>query len=521
MISLASAPNFLIPGYKILLVEDEPDILEFLREHMSSCGYEITVAVNGRQAADLVLEQQYDVVISDVNMPEMDGLQLLAFIQQHTPATDVIIITGLSREHGFTDVIKAGAVDFILKPFSLDELMAKLHRVQRERFLITSLKAENAERKLAEETMRLHDLRQTALLRLYQMSDLPCEEIVAFFLNSLCELTGSTHAHLAFATHDQSDLFVPPWAVYPPHREVPGPSDTISPEAVLTAQAIRQRKLATVYAAQSADELDAVTTHNKIICSAAINAVAMPVFDRDRPVMIAYLAGKAHPYEHPDNVYLKLLLDGLWSIIRRKEAEKALLEAHGKLEERVHLRTLELDAANHRMSQEIKDRRLTEEALRQSEENLSAQKQNLEETNTALKVLLQKRQQDRQELEEEILFNVREIVGPYIEKLKKTELSDRQKNFLGILETNLHDIIAPFSRSLVMAHLKLTPAETKIANLIRQGKTSKEIAELLSISCETVNVHRKRIRKKSGIANRSVHLRTLLCSLPPSGMPSP
>ncbi len=138
---------------------------------------------------------------------------------------------------------------------------------------------------------------------------------------------------------------------------------------------------------------------------------------------------------------------------------------------------------------------------------------NLEETNTALKVLLKKRDEDKTELEERMLVNVRELVTPYLDKLKRSKPNDRQTVLLEIMESNLNDVVSPFVRKLSPKHLKLTPTEIQMANLIKQGKTSKEIADLLNLATSTIDFHRDNIRKKVGIKNKKVNLRTYLLSL--------
>ena len=82
-----------------------------------------------------------------------------------------------------------------------------------------------------------------------------------------------------------------------------------------------------------------------------------------------------------------------------------------------------------------------------------------------------------------------------------------------ILESNLKDIISPFSRRMTSTFLRLTPKELQIANMIKQGKTSKEIADLMGISSRTIETHRKNLRDKIGIGNKKVNLRTHLLSI--------
>jgi PAS domain S-box-containing protein len=159
---------------------------------------------------------------------------------------------------------------------------------------------------------------------------------------------------------------------------------------------------------------------------------------------------------------------------------------------------------------DITKRKLTEKALREKEEELRLKSKNLEEMNAALRVLLERRNEDKTEIEDRMLLNVQELVMPYLEKLKNTRLDMRQGSLVSILESNLKDIVLPFARELTTKYLKFTPTEIQVANLIKQGKTTKEIAHLLNLSTETIESHRKNIRKKLGIKNRKENLRTHL-----------
>ena len=162
---------------------------------------------------------------------------------------------------------------------------------------------------------------------------------------------------------------------------------------------------------------------------------------------------------------------------------------------------------------DITKRKRAEQALLERERELEIKTSNLEEVNTALRVLLERREEDKTELEEKVLFNVRELVTPYLEKLKKSGLDERQEACVSILESNLDDIISAFSRRLSSLYLNLTPAEMEVANLVRHGKTTKEIAEFLNVSSQTIDSHRKNIRRKIGIRNKKANLRCHLLSI--------
>jgi len=200
-------------------------------------------------------------------------------------------------------------------------------------------------------------------------------------------------------------------------------------------------------------------------------------------------------------------------ITKRKLAEQVFEQINTELESRVAERTVDLTRTNNQLKKEIRERRQVEKALKKRETELKNKTAQLRELNSALKVLLMKKDEDRIELEEKMVSNVRELVFPYLAKLNKGKLQDKEKAFANIIESNLKDIISPFARSLTGKFLGLTPSEIQVANLIKQGKTTKDIAELSHLSPRTIEFHRDNIRTKLGIKNKKINLRTHLLSL--------
>ena len=179
-------------------------------------------------------------------------------------------------------------------------------------------------------------------------------------------------------------------------------------------------------------------------------------------------------------------------ITELKSAEAALRKAHEELEDKVRKRTEDLRALN---------------------QELEIKSQNLEDLNTTLKVLLRQREEDRNELEERVFSNVKTLIIPTIEKLKRFSGNPQYISYLGLLESNLLQIVSPFSKRLSTAFHNLTFTEIEVANFIREGKTSKEIAELLNISKDTVDTHRQNIRKRLGLNGKKQNLQSYLLSL--------
>ena len=155
---------------------------------------------------------------------------------------------------------------------------------------------------------------------------------------------------------------------------------------------------------------------------------------------------------------------------------------------------------------------LAQEKLEKKEEELLEKSEKLEEMNVALNVLLEHRERGLEELEQRITANIHELVLPYVEKLRDS-LKGRSRVLADIVDTNLNDIITPFLNRLSSLHLLLTPQEVEVSTLVRSGKSSQEIADVLGVSVSTISFHRKNLRRKLDLKDRGVNLRTYLLSL--------
>jgi DNA-binding CsgD family transcriptional regulator len=158
-----------------------------------------------------------------------------------------------------------------------------------------------------------------------------------------------------------------------------------------------------------------------------------------------------------------------------------------------------------------------QEALEKKEIELRRERERLEETNIALRVLLRQRDEDKTRIEETIYINVDRLVLPYVEKLLQGRLTEKQRTLTEVIDTNLRDIVSPFLRSLTAVNVLLTPQEIEVANMVRSGRTSKDIADVLGISASGVDFHRKRLRQKLGLTNTAKNLRSYLLSLESDG----
>ena len=154
-----------------------------------------------------------------------------------------------------------------------------------------------------------------------------------------------------------------------------------------------------------------------------------------------------------------------------------------------------------------------EDMLKARETELEIKTRDLEELNTALKVLLKRREEDKNELEKTIMTNINDSVMPVVSRIQKKAKDPQLKHHISLLEANLKSVTEPFSRRLSSRHLDLTSSEIEVANHVRLGRSSKQIADLLNVTAKTVEVHRLNIRKKLGITNKRASLRAHLLSI--------
>ncbi len=230
-------------------------------------------------------------------------------------------------------------------------------------------------------------------------------------------------------------------------------------------------------------KMDGIAVAKSVKTELDIPVIFLTAFSEDK---IIDRAKQAEPYGYLVKPFQDRELKACVEVaLYKKEMEKALKEAHDELELRVKERTRDL---------EIKTK-------------------SLEEMNTAMKVLLNKREEDKIELEDNVLTNVKELVMPFVDKFRETQLDGHQKTLLSIIESNLNEIISPFTRRLSLEYLNLTPTEIQIANMTKHGNTSKKIAKIMNISPRTVDTHKKNMRRKIGLEGKRANLRSYLLSL--------
>nr|WP_281279279.1 response regulator [Desulfobotulus mexicanus] len=127
------SPKALVPGARILLVDDEKDFTEMLALRLEERGHIISLTHDGREGLNLLREKPQDVVVLDLRMPGMGGLEVLAELKKEFPSVEVILLTGHGSEESAVQGMRMGAFDYLLKPAEFSELLDKIKAARRRK----------------------------------------------------------------------------------------------------------------------------------------------------------------------------------------------------------------------------------------------------------------------------------------------------------------------------------------------------------------------------------------------------
>ncbi len=198
--------------------------------------------------------------------------------------------------------------------------------------------------------------------------------------------------------------------------------------------------------------------------------------------------------------------------LHKKNPEQLLKNASNHVESQVDARIDELSSENERLRAQIAEK---EDLLRSQKKRASEMKQRAihsEEMNAATEILLLRKDKDREELEDKLMLNIRELVMPYIKRLKESKVTNKQSIYIDIIESNIKNATQPIISGMSNIFLRLTPTEIKVANLLKQDKVTKDIASLMGLSPRTIEAYRSSIRRKFDIKKRNINLKTFLLS---------
>jgi signal transduction histidine kinase len=184
---------------RILVVDDEEAVREMVSKVIQHIGYEVVTAEHGKKALEMMRKEPFTILVTDIKMPEMDGFELMKAVKTEFPEFHIICMTAHGASYTYTDVVAVGAMDYITKPFTIDEMRAKLNRVIRERNLIADLTQKSVELERAnEELKRLDQMKSTFISSVSHELRTPLT-VIKEFISLMLE------GHVGTLTEDQKE----------------------------------------------------------------------------------------------------------------------------------------------------------------------------------------------------------------------------------------------------------------------------------------------------------------------------
>lgn len=429
------------PEVSILFVDDEEVIRKSLARELRLEHFSVTAAASGGEAISALHDKQYDVVITDLMMHDIDGLAVLKAVKKQAPTTSVIILTGYGDMRSAIDALRLGADDFTLKPCDIEELVFRIRRCQEKRSLLQLLLAQKL--KLEEEIERRRIIEGQLL-----ESDKRFRLALDVSSNGVWDRNFQT-GEIYFGEN---------W-----YRTLGYENDTANREANSFENLLHP------------DDRKRVLAHREAHVQGKIPNYEVEYRLRNKAGDWKWFLSRGQAVTRDSDGKALRIIGTLTDITRLKEVESKLNRSQAELEQRVQERTAELH-----------------------------------ESNIALKVVLQKREEDRLLLADQVYANTTKLVEPYLDKLKESRLTEQQQVLVDILRANINEVTSPFANNFSSKLVRLTPAEIQVANLVKLGKRTKEIAGIMHLSPGTISLHRKNIRKKLDLTHQKANLQTTL-----------
>lgn len=486
------------PDITILVVDDDPDVLFATCRLLSRAGFGVIQAPTGGQGLALARQDLPDLVLLDAVLPDIDGTEVCRSLKKdpETRKIPVILISSLkisSRDQ--TDGLELGADEYIARPIGNRELLARVRAfirlkatekqlMQREEALNTmvaeleqyrnqlekrvrkrtaALELEVAERWRVESLLRRRE--RMAVMR-SRIADAfltsPSQTLFPRVLDILLEFFDSPQGYLGYID-EKGSLVCPAIRLGQGSAGEAVPAITLPREKWQEFPGLGSSPDRSVLLEIPGLFLDGRTRFNILL--------AAPLTGDNTLVGHMGVGNSAGGYTEDDRqqmIKVCEFLSPILSMFIRQERARTDLQVHAR---------------------------------------------KLAEKNIALNVLLENRDEDKKNMTSTIIRNFERLVFPYHEKMRQSDSLEEILTYLKIVEKNTLESMEPLGKSVSDKYRLFTPMEIRVADLIKAGKTSKEMSTLLNISPRAVFFHRGNIRKKLDLQGRKINLRTYLLSL--------
>lgn len=326
----------------ILVVDDTTESLRVVTGILQPEGYRVRPANSGELALASIAVQPPDLILLDIRMPDLDGFEVCRRLkgEEVTRNIPVIFLSAATDLADRLEGLRLGAVDYISKPFQREELLARvkthlelallrgnLEAVVKER--TTQLELEIVERERTADELRLNLVRQKALLDIYRkISTASVREIIANVVEKFMDLTGSAIGFVGFISDDDQRMEAQIWSEKVMENcPLDEPVTFHLNQGGLWAEPVRQGRAIIVndYRAANPFKKGCPEGHLELV-----RFMGVPVLDNGRVVAVAGVANSRKDYAESDQYTVSLLLELMWEIIKRKQAEECLKDSEAR-----------------------------------------------------------------------------------------------------------------------------------------------------------------------------------------------